>query len=112
MANATSPSNSEPQLTAARFEKNLPTASKKLPMSARTTRQPYGYAARVPLDALALALGAAVVHAAWNVGLAGAADTRAAMAVALLAGTLLWAPIAVATWDVSAAAWPYVIASA
>jgi drug/metabolite transporter (DMT)-like permease len=61
----------------------------------------------VPLDALALALAAAVVHAAWNAGLAGADATRATTAVALLAGGVLFAPVAVLTWDVQPAALPY-----
>jgi drug/metabolite transporter (DMT)-like permease len=65
----------------------------------------------VPLDALALALAAAVVHAAWNAGLAGAEQTRATTAVALLAGAALFAPAAALTWDVEAAALPYLAGS-
>src|SRR5206468_3959834 len=62
---------------------------------------------RVPPDALALALAAAVVHAAWNVALADAEQTRAATAVALLAGAVVFAPVAALTWDVDAAAAPH-----
>src|SRR3954471_2181527 len=67
--------------------------------------------AAVPLDALALALAAAVVHAAWNAGLAGAELTRSTTAVALLAGAVLFAPLAALTWDVEAMALPYLGAS-
>ena len=38
----------------------------------------------MPLDALALALGAAVLHALWNLLLARERDTEAATAVALI----------------------------
>lgn len=66
----------------------------------------------MPASALALALAAAAVHAAWNVLLARAEDTQAATAVALGIGTLVFAPVAVLTWDVDAAAIPYMAASA
>ena len=62
--------------------------------------------------ALALALGAAVVHAVWNLLLARADDTEAATAVALGAGVALFALPAALTWRVEAGAWPYVAASA
>lgn len=62
--------------------------------------------------AVALALGAAVLHAVWNLLLAGAEDTDAATAVALAIGVVLYAPIALATWDVDASAWPYIAGSA
>ena len=65
----------------------------------------------MPADAFALALAAAVVHAAWNAVLAGARDSQAATAVALLAGALAFAPVALLTWDVSASAVPYIGAS-
>jgi drug/metabolite transporter (DMT)-like permease len=65
----------------------------------------------VPLDALALALAAAIVHAAWNVALAGAEQTGAATAVAGLAGAVLFAPLAAATWELEAAALPYLAGS-
>jgi drug/metabolite transporter (DMT)-like permease len=66
----------------------------------------------VPATALALAIAAALVHAGWNVLLARAPDTQAATAVALGVGTLVWAPVAALTWDVDAAAIPYLAASA
>jgi drug/metabolite transporter (DMT)-like permease len=66
----------------------------------------------VPLSAFALALGAAFLHATWNVLLAGARDSEAATAVATLAGVVLLAPVAVATGGVESAALPFAGASA
>jgi drug/metabolite transporter (DMT)-like permease len=66
----------------------------------------------VPVGALALALGAAVVHAVWNLLLARADDTEAATAVALGASVALFAVPAVVLWDVEADAWPYIAGSA
>lgn len=62
--------------------------------------------------AVALALGAAVLHAVWNLLLARAPDTDAATAVALAVGVALFALPAFALWEIHAAAWPYVAASA
>jgi drug/metabolite transporter (DMT)-like permease len=62
--------------------------------------------------AVALALGAAVLHAVWNLLLARAEDSDAATAVALALGVALYALPAALTWDVDAAAWPYLAASA
>jgi drug/metabolite transporter (DMT)-like permease len=66
----------------------------------------------VPTSALALALGAAALHAAWNVLLARARDVRAATAVTLAISVVLFAPVAAVTWDVEAAAVPWIAASA
>jgi drug/metabolite transporter (DMT)-like permease len=57
-------------------------------------------------------LAAAALHAAWNALVAGARDTHATTAVALLAGAVAFAPPAALTWDVDGAAWPYIAASA
>ncbi len=65
----------------------------------------------MPAGALALALGAAVLHATWNLLLARADDTEAATAVALAGGVVLFAVPAALTWRVEADAWPYVAAS-
>ena len=65
----------------------------------------------MPTSAVALALGAAVLHAVWNMRLARAADTEAATAVTLAAGVLLLTLPALLTWRVDAAAWPYVAGS-
>lgn len=61
--------------------------------------------------AVALALGAAVLHAVWNLVLARAPDTEAATAVALLMSVAVFALPAALSWRVDAAAWPYVAAS-
>jgi drug/metabolite transporter (DMT)-like permease len=66
----------------------------------------------VPLSAFALALGAAVLHATWNVLVAGARDSEAATAVATLAGVVLLAPVAIVTGGVESSALPFAAASA
>ena len=66
----------------------------------------------MPLDALALALGAAVLHAAWNLLLARERDTEAALAVALLALVATIALPAALTWRVESTAVPYIAGSA
>jgi drug/metabolite transporter (DMT)-like permease len=66
----------------------------------------------VPLSAFALALGAAFLHATWNVLIAGARDSESATAVATVAGVVLLAPIALITGGVQTAALPYAGASA
>jgi drug/metabolite transporter (DMT)-like permease len=66
----------------------------------------------VPADALALALGAAVLHALWNVLLARTRDPQAATAAAFCLAVAIWAPVAAARWRVEAGAWKYVAASA
>lgn len=62
--------------------------------------------------ALALALGAAVLHASWNVLLAGSRDTAASTGGLLVWGVLLLAPFALLTGGVSSAALPFIAASA
>ena len=65
----------------------------------------------MPADALALALSAAILHAVWNLLLAGARDSQAATAVALIACALTGAVAAPFDWDADASVWPYVFAS-
>lgn len=62
--------------------------------------------------ALALALGAAVLHAGWNVLLAGSRDTVAATAGVLIFGVALLAPPALLTGGVSSEAVPFIAGSA
>jgi drug/metabolite transporter (DMT)-like permease len=62
--------------------------------------------------AFALALGAAALHATWNALLARSEDVRAAATVALVVAIALFTPLAAATWDVEAAAVPWIVASA
>ena len=65
----------------------------------------------MPLSALLLALAAAIVHAVWNLLLARARDVEAATAVALALAVVLYAPLAVLTWEVDAAVAPYAVGS-
>lgn len=62
--------------------------------------------------ALALALGAAVLHASWNVLLAGSRDTAAVTGGLLVWGVVLLAPFALVTGGVSSEALPFIAASA
>jgi drug/metabolite transporter (DMT)-like permease len=65
----------------------------------------------VPLSAVALALGAAFLHAGWNVALAGARDTRSSTGGIIVWGLALLAVPALLTGGVSADAIPYIAAS-
>ena len=62
--------------------------------------------------ALGLALGAAFLHALWNVLLAGSRDSVAATGALLLFGVVLLAPAALFAGDVSSSAVPFIAASA
>jgi drug/metabolite transporter (DMT)-like permease len=57
-------------------------------------------------------LASAGLHAFWNWLVADARDSHAVGAVALLTAAIVYAPVAALTWDVDAAAWPYIAASA
>src|SRR5512141_214514 len=63
----------------------------------------------MPATALALALIAAFVHALWNVLLARARDIESATAVALITAEVVFAPVAVFTWDAHRAVWPFLL---
>ena len=63
------------------------------------------------VSALLLALGAAVVHATWNLLLSGADDRHSATAVGMVVGTVVIVPVALVAWRVGSAAWPYMIGS-
>ncbi|HEX4719852.1 MAG TPA: DMT family transporter [Thermoleophilaceae bacterium] len=66
----------------------------------------------MPFAAFALAFSSAFVHAFWNLLLARARDSEAATAVALIAGTIVFAPVAALTWGLDSGVWPYLAASA
>jgi drug/metabolite transporter (DMT)-like permease len=66
----------------------------------------------VPGTALAFALAAAFVHALWNILLARARNPEAATAVALVVAIVVFAPVAVAVWDVDVRVWPFLVGSA
>ena len=57
-------------------------------------------------------LASAGLHAFWNWLVADARDSHAVGAVALLTAAVVFAPVAALTWEVDAAAWPYIAASA
>ncbi len=63
----------------------------------------------MPATALALALGAAFLHAFWNLLLARAPDIEAATAVALVVGVVTFAPVAALAWEAEAEVWPYLV---
>ncbi len=65
----------------------------------------------MPLTALAIALGAAVVHAFWNLVVARSRDTQATTAVAIAVGVAVAAPFAILRWHVEPQAWPFIAAS-
>lgn len=52
------------------------------------------------------------MHALWNLLLARARDSEAATAVALIVGTVVFAPVAALTWELDSGVWPYLAASA
>jgi len=61
----------------------------------------------MPLPALLLTVSAAVVHALWNLLLAGARDPEAATAVALVVSVLVFAPVVPFVWGLERQVWPY-----
>ncbi len=63
----------------------------------------------MPTSALALALGAAFLHAFWNLILARAPDIEAATAVALVAGVVAFAPVAALAWDAEREVVPFLV---
>ena len=63
----------------------------------------------MPLDAFALALGSAFLHALWNLILGRERDPEAATAIALCAAVAVFAPVAVLRWDADSGVWPYVV---
>jgi drug/metabolite transporter (DMT)-like permease len=65
----------------------------------------------LPLSALALALGSAVLHAVWNLLLGRARDVQAATAATFLVSVALALPFAVVWWHTDASVWPWALAS-
>jgi len=52
-----------------------------------------------------------VIHAIWNLLLAGARDTQAFAAIVLLVGAVVGAPVAAVGWRLDAGVWPYLAAT-
>jgi drug/metabolite transporter (DMT)-like permease len=67
---------------------------------------------RLTLPALALALGSAALHAAWNLLLAGRKDIQAAAAATFVLSVAFASPLAVIWWNAEPSVWPYALASA
>jgi drug/metabolite transporter (DMT)-like permease len=65
----------------------------------------------VAASALALALGSAVLHAAWNLLLGRARDVQAAAAATFLLSVAIAAPVAAVWWHADSSVWPYALAS-
>jgi drug/metabolite transporter (DMT)-like permease len=63
----------------------------------------------MPSTWLGFALGAAFLHALWNLLLARARDIQAATAVALITAEVVFAPVSIFVWRVDAPVWPYLI---
>ena len=61
--------------------------------------------------AFALALGAAVLHALWNLLLAREDDPEPATAIAICASVVVFAPVAAVAWDVDSRVWPFLVAT-
>ena len=66
----------------------------------------------MPASAFLLAFAAAWIHGVSNVFVGRRQEPEAAFAFMLVVGVIAFAPIAVITWDVDAAAIPYIAASA
>jgi drug/metabolite transporter (DMT)-like permease len=66
----------------------------------------------MPLAALGLALGGAVLHALWNLLVAGARDTQLATAAALTCGVVILAPAALIVGGIPTHALPWIVVSA
>jgi uncharacterized membrane protein len=60
---------------------------------------------------LTLALGSAVLHAAWNLLVARARDVEAATAATFVLSVAIAAPFAVVWWSAEPSVWPYALAS-
>jgi drug/metabolite transporter (DMT)-like permease len=65
----------------------------------------------LPLSALFLALGSAVLHAAWNLLLGRARDVQAAAAATFLLSVALALPFAIVWWHADTSVWPWALAS-
>lgn len=65
----------------------------------------------MPLAALTLALGSAVLHALWNLLLGRARDVQAATAATFVVGTSIALPFALVWWSAKPSVWPWALAS-
>lgn len=75
-------------------------------------RRLVGLHVQMPATALALALGAAFLHAFWNLLVARAPDIEATTAVALLVGIVAFAPVTALAWDAESEVLPFLLVTA
>ena len=80
-------------------------------LAARSGRARWSAPAASASRAFALALGAAFLHALWNLLLAKERDPEPATAIAICASVLVFAPVAAVFWDVDSQVWPYLVAT-
>jgi len=65
----------------------------------------------LPVSALVLALGSAVLHAVWNLLLGRARDVQAATAATFVLSVAVALPFALVWWHADPSVWPYALAS-
>lgn len=65
----------------------------------------------MPVSALVLALGSAVLHAVWNLLLGRARDVQAATAATFVLSVAIALPFALVWWHADPSVWPYALAS-
>src|SRR3954470_6251484 len=65
----------------------------------------------MPISALVLALGSAVLHAVWNLLLGRARDVQAATAATFVLALAIALPFAIVWWQADPSVWPYALAS-
>jgi drug/metabolite transporter (DMT)-like permease len=65
----------------------------------------------LPLSALTLALGSAVLHAGWNLLLGRARDVQGATAATFVVSVALALPFALVWWHADPSVWPWALAS-
>jgi drug/metabolite transporter (DMT)-like permease len=65
----------------------------------------------LPVSALVLALGSAVLHAVWNLLLGRARDVQAATAATFVLSVAIALPFALVWWHADPSVWPYALAS-
>lgn len=65
----------------------------------------------MPLTTFLLVLGAAFIHALWNLIVVQSRDRTATTTVVIVFGALVFVPLALLRWNVQAEAWPYIALS-
>src|SRR4051812_37609912 len=63
------------------------------------------------LGTFLIVLGAAFIHALWNLIVVAARDRTATTTIVILFGALVFVPIAILRWNVQPQAWPFIAIS-